>query len=211
MNKKCLAVLWLIFPLISLSEEYYNLPCEDQAADIKEFAKFRDSGWPQQKLEAHVSENYNKAHTSAHLAHIKSVYTLKSRSPSQLYQSSLNDCQNRGRAPEENPLYSSDVAPRGVLSDKQKDRCVEQHDLLNSSRKIISAYEIQLEELSNKVKVHYETISTKPSPSEIDISRYNNLAAEFGLKIEEYNLISSKFNDDTESFKIYCGGIKISK
>lgn len=203
------SIFLLMLPVCGVAKNsYYELSCEKQAENIQNITKLRDKGYSKREISRIIKETYMPEHYEVLSSLLDTVFILKSQSPRDMYLAAKGDCENYGEPASQTPLFrDSETKARGYLSNQEMKSCIELRGRLEGAREKLTSYERELEIMDTILKDSMAQInSSQGKVSNDQIEKHNQSAAKFGRLNNEYQLIATEYNLNTELYNRECAG-----
>lgn len=187
---------------------YYEIPCQEQASNIRSLTVLRDKGYSKDEIITVIKETYPKDYHDTLIALLDTIFTLKSQTPQQMYNTAKRDCENYGEKSKATPLYDAPgTRPRGYLSGEGKKSCLELSKTIDTDRDVLTSYERKLEVMSTILQSSMDQIkSMGDAVSNERINQHNSNAKKFEKMNAEYQANAKKYNEEIERYNNQCGG-----
>lgn len=207
--KTTVCLLLLASSMFALaSNPYYEIPCQEQANNIRSLTVLRDKGYSKNEIISVIKQTYPNDYHDTLIALLDTVFTLKSQSPQQMYKTTKSDCENYGKKQKTTPLFDAPgTKPRGYLSGGDKKSCLELSKTIDIDRDALTSYERKLEVMSTILQSSMDQINSRGGAvSKERIDQHNSNAKKFEELNAEYQTYAKKYNEEVERYNNQCGG-----
>lgn len=187
-----------------VSNYFAEVSCEQQAKDVEFFASQRNDRIPIESAKNYAELNLSARYINDYKQVIEWVYAAPSSTPSQLHETAIHDCTNRGGDPDRPAMTRFGKGNKGSLSEESFERCVALGEQLVNERQNITDVEKKLAKMNAEVDSTYKRLSSDPSARNVDIDRYNALALNFQNKLRAYEELGQRYNKKSESYNSVC-------